>query len=188
MSFIGLKLAHETARLLSEIEVPGRKESLDFYHLTVLHLGDSLPIETVARAMVATFQVTSVMQPFTVRLNRVSCFDKNSHGVPIICRAESDSLHELWSALKTSFDNSGLDYSKKFPEFKPHVTLSYAEEPIEDLRIPTVEWGAHELILWGGDTGDRRVVVTFPLSLNLAKRVACRFSSMDESYWESTTP
>lgn len=184
MSFLGLRVPHETARLLSELDIPGRKDSTDHFHITILHLGDNVPIETIAKALVATFKVSDQTQPFTVSTSRVSCFapkvsktsSKNGQ-CPIICRVDSDELHAMRVKLCASYDEAGVAYDKKFPEYKPHVTLGWADAEIEERRIPTVEWGAHELVLWGGDSGDRRVILTFPMSLKItaSRRVVARY-------------
>lgn len=181
MAFIGLKTPHETARLLTSIEVPGDAVSMDESHITVLYLGKDVPIEVLAKAMLATYAVTSRTRPFTVRTSTLTCFPKNDDGVPVICRVDSDPLHDLQAKIRASFDQNGVPYSAKYPEYKPHVTLSYAEDEVAEQRIPTIEWGAHELVLWGGDSGDRRLIVTFPFSIDpnqeIAQRVAQRFAS-----------
>lgn len=185
MSFIGFRVPHETARLLSELDVPGQKDPTDHFHVTIIHLGDDVAIETLAEALVATFKVSSKTAPFTVSTSRVSCFPMKKSAtsprdgkVPVICRIESDALHTLQQNLKASLKEAGVGFSDKFPEYKPHVTLAWANDNIEDKRIPTVEWGAHELVLWGGDEGDRKLIITFPFSLKVAsmpKRVIARY-------------
>lgn len=165
MAFIGLAVPHETSRLFSEIEVDGDKTPIGEFHITMMYLGSEVGIDALAEAIKATFAVTSETKPFTVRTSRVTCFPKNEDGVPIICRVDSDALHELRERLVASFDSLGVEFNRKFPIYKPHVTLSYAEDEIEEFTIPTLEWGAHELVLWGGDEGDRKLIVKFPFSL-----------------------
>ena len=165
MAFLGLKVPPETARLLSEIEVPGKKESRDRYHITVLYLGEDIDIKVLAQAMEVTLEVTSETKPFTVQCSRVSSFPGGDDGTPIICPVNSDPLHDFQAKIRAAYDAAGIDYSKKHPEYKPHVTLAYSPDDIEEKRITTVEWGAHELVLWGGDQGDGRLVITFPFSL-----------------------
>ena len=188
MSFLGLKVPHETARLLSELDVPGRKEPVGNFHVTILHLGDNVPIEELAKALIATYEVSSKTPPFSVSTNKLSCFPaKPDAEVPLICHVDSDELHDLRDRLCASYDAAGIQYSKKFPEYLPHLTLGWGKEQVADQRIPTVEWGAHELVLWGGDDGDRRVVITFPFSLKVAsmpRRVLARYvgkSSLQDS-------
>lgn len=181
MAFLGLKVPPETARLLSEIECDGKKEAPSSYHITLLFLGSEVPIETLAKALVTTYNITSQTRPFTVSTNRVCCFPKNEDGVPVICRVDSDPLYDLQAQLAKAYDDAGIEYSKKY-EYKAHLTLAYGETEIEEKRIPKLEWGAHEIVLWGGDTGDNRVVMHFPFSLDttpqpqeLVARVAERF-------------
>ena len=179
MAFLGIKVPHETARLLGEVEVPGHTEAASHFHITMIYLGKDVPIEVLQKALLATYEVTSKTKPFTVRTSTLTCFPKGDDGVPIICRVDSDALHELRERIRLSYDAHDVPYDKKFPEYKPHVTLAYGDEEIPEKRIPTVEWGAHELVLWGGDSGDRRLVMTFPFSIEtsheLVERVAQRF-------------
>jgi 2'-5' RNA ligase len=179
MAFIGIKLPQETGRLLNGIDVPGQKEAPGGMHITMIYLGNDVPMDVLSEIIRVTLDIAEKTQPFTVRTNRVTCFPKGEDGVPVICRVESDPLHVLRAKLCGAFDQEGLDYDKKFPDYKPHVTLSYASELIEERRIPTVEWGAHELMLWGGNSGDGRLTVTFPLSINakMARRVVDRWKS-----------
>lgn len=178
MALIGIKVPVETGKLLEGIEVPGNLESRAHYHITVCYLGKDVPIEKIAKAVAVTYEVTKATPPFAVRTSRVTCFPKNDDGVPIICAVESPALHAFRDRLKAAYEASGVTFSNKYPEYKPHVTLSYADEEIEDMHIAPVEWGAHELFLWASDDGDSGVVVTFPLSrLTIAHRVAARFAA-----------
>lgn len=177
MAFIGLAVPRETSRLFSDIEVPGQKTEIGTYHITLMYIGKEIPIEVLAEALKATYAVTSETKPFTVRTSRVVSFPPGDDGHPVIARVESDPLHDLREALVASFNDAGVDFNQKYPDFKPHVTLSYAEEPVEEFRIPTVEWGAHELVLWGGDDGDKKLVVTFPFVLGSLDRTAARVAN-----------
>lgn len=162
MAMIGLPIPIPTARVLGDIKVPGRPSPDP--HITILHLGDDVPIETVAKMMVAAYAVTSTVRPFTVRTNLISSFPSDDE-VPIIARIDSLELHNLWERLCARFDEQGLYYSKKHPEYSPHVTLAWHSKPIKDFSIPSMEWGAHELCLWGGNSGSGRILVNLPFSL-----------------------
>jgi hypothetical protein len=135
----------------------------------LVYIGDDLPIDVLAEAIKATYAVTSQTRPFTVRTSRVASFpvnpdDKGGH--PVIAHVESDELHVLRANLTDSFKDSGVDFNQKFPKYRPHVTLAYAPDAVEEFRIPTIEWGAHEIVLWGGDTGDQKLTVNFPFALS----------------------
>jgi 2'-5' RNA ligase len=164
MAFIGIKVPTETGRLLSGIEVPGETESTSEYHITVLCFADNWPISEVAKAMEAAYEVVSQIKPFLVKVDTVTCFPKHEDNlVPIIAKVKSDDLQDLNKKLKKAFDKVDVEYSKKFKDFKPHITLSYANKEIEQFKIDTVEFAVQEVVLWGGDYGDNRIFITFPL-------------------------
>lgn len=183
MAILGIVVPHEAARLLNGLDVPGQRESTDRMHITLFYFGEGLDIEVLTQIIGVTYGVTKDTKPFTVRTNRVASFPKGDDGVPIICPIESDALHDLRDKIKTVYEVAGVDFSNKFPEYHPHATLAYAEEEgFAEQRIPTVEWGAHELVLWGGDNGDDVLIAHFPFALGdldkAAARVARRFLNL----------
>jgi 2'-5' RNA ligase len=178
MSFIGLRLPTDTARVLSTIDVPGKREAPGFFHVTLHYLGKDLPIETIAKAIPVIYGVAQETAPFVLRTSLVTCFDDHGDGFPVHCQVESPGLHALHAALKEGLKANGIPFSDKWPEYKPHMTLSYAPERIEDRAIPPVEWGASEVVFWGGDEGDQRISVNFPFTLSLAQRIARRFQRL----------
>lgn len=196
MAYFGLKVPHETARLLSEINVSkwGEPETPGHYHITVVYIGKSVPVETIAKMIPAIFSVTSNTKPFTVETNRISCFPPHPKEgtVPIICPIQSEGLLAFRKAVCKGLDAAGLEYDKKFPDYKPHVTLGYSKDPLvhadwgPDISIPQVEWGVGELVLWGGDSGDTKLVVTFPLSLAMTKQALDRAFVQLASHRRST--
>jgi 2'-5' RNA ligase len=166
MAFIGLKLPHETARLLHGLEVEGEPVGTDTMHVTVLYLGKGVTTRQITKAITAAEKIISNTPPFLLKTNKVTCFPKGEDGVPIIAKINSPELIEFHSSLKLAFDKAGVDYSNRFPDYKPHVTLAYNDKVIEDIRFEdTLQWAAHEVTLWGGDNGDDRMSVTFPLTL-----------------------
>lgn len=173
MAVLGIHCPHDVGRIFSQIEVEGEREPLGHQHITLLYFGDDVPIETLAKAIVAIYGVTSKTKPFTVQTNRVTAFPPHpEHGtVPIICPVVSPPLHDLHGRLKAALDRAKVDYSRTFPEYKPHVTLSYVKDPLvhadhtADKDIPSIEWGVADVVLWGGDEGDQRFSANFPLSI-----------------------
>ena len=166
MSFIGISTPHETARLIHEIAVPGEKEDSSYLHITLLYLGKNVPIEDLAKAMVATYNITKDTAPFWVQLNKVDYFDvPEGKPYPIIAPVISPKLHELRKNLVKSFKKSKIDFDTTFKTYKPHVTLSFNETNIKKTKIEPIEWSVQEIVLWGGSNGDNRVFFTFPLEL-----------------------
>lgn len=175
MAFIGIHTPHETARLLHTIKVPGTREDVSSSHITLLHLGKDVPIEQLGKAIISAYKVASEWKPFLVSTKKVSSFAKDGEGdIPIICLVDSSDLHSLQVKLKQALDKEGIEYSKKFKSYIPHVTLAYSEENFKDRAIPRIEWAAHEMTLWGGDDGDDRLSCTFPFSIHPTKEAVTR--------------
>lgn len=171
MAFLGLKVPHEVGRLFREIEIPGDKVAESDYHVTILCFDDEWPISEIAKAMEATFDVLNKFEPFHMETSVVTCFPKREDNpVPIIAKMKSKELMKLSDALRKEFDKQKIEYSKIFKDFKPHMTLSYAEDEIKDRKISPIEFFVHEIVLWGGDNGDDRIFITFPLAHDKPKR------------------
>ena len=165
MAFLGIKIPHEIGRLLSKIEVPGDRTDISEMHITLLHFSDNWPVSEIAKALEATYDVICKIKPFTVKVENVSCFPaRDDNPVPVIAKVKSDDLHDMRDKLAKEFDKCGIEFSKIFKDFKPHITLAYAKEPIDKFEIdPTIEFAVQEVVLWGGDNGDDRIFITFPL-------------------------
>lgn len=164
MAFLGIRIPLETGRLLSGLDVPGNKEGASEYHITLLCFEENWPISEIAKALEATYEIVSEVKPFVVTAKEITCFPKRQDNpVPIITKVESTELHSLRKKLAKEFDDQGIDYSKIHKDFKPHITLSYADEEIKSFKIDPVEFVIQEIVLWGGDLGDNRIFITFPL-------------------------
>lgn len=166
MAALMFQVPPETARILHELEVPGNPEKHD-PHITVLYLGKDVPVETISEMLPVIYRVTSTTAPFSVTTNSVGYFPPGDDGMPIIAKIDSPELHEFRKRLTDAFEAGGVEYDKKFPDYKPHTTLAYAPgrtKPFE-LDIPEVSWGCHELVLWGSNRGTGRLTINFPFSL-----------------------
>jgi len=163
MAFLGIRIPHETGRLLTGIEVPGTTTAPSEMHITMLHFEDNWPISELARALEITYDVVSKVKPFIAMTEKVICFPKRGDTCAIVAQVKSAELHELREKIAKKFDDEEIEFSKTFKDYKPHITLSYAEKEIDDFDIDPVEFSVSELVLWGGDHGDDRIFVTFPL-------------------------
>lgn len=168
MAFLGIRVPHETGRLLSKIEVPGEKVSTSEMHITLLHFGDEWPISEISKSLEATYEVVSKTQPFLVTMEKATHFPKgpgSDSKFPIISRVSSKELHELRDSLAKEFDKEKVEFSKLHKDYKPHITLSYSDDEPDDVEFThPVEFVVQEIVLWGGDHGDDRIFVTFPLA------------------------
>ena len=175
MSLIGIRIPVETARLLREIDVPGEKEDTAQLHITLLDLGDEIDIQTVARAVVATYSVAQAASPFWVKLGCVSCFPVRDPDVPnpIIAPIISPILQKMHSSLKREMNKAKVNFNKKFKEYRPHITLAYNDGEIKRTKIQPIELIIQEIILWGGGDGDNRMFCTFPLEIRKNEDIDC---------------
>lgn len=166
MAALMFPVPEETARILCELEVPGTPEPANS-HVTVVYLGEDVPIGRIAELMPVLYEVTSRTVPFSVSTDLITTFPPGDDGVPVIAKVHSPELHAFRKQLCTCMDGAGIEYDKKYPEYKPHVTVAYAQDPDTEfeLEIPEISWGATELTLWGSNRGTGRLVVKFPLSL-----------------------
>lgn len=166
MSFLGIKINHDVGRLVHDIDVPGDKSDSAQLHITLLHLGKEIPIKQLAKAMVATFGITQKTEPFWAKITSVNYFEPlEDKPYPIIAPVISTELMKLQKSLKRAFNKARLNYSKNFKDYTPHITLSMHNEPINKTKIEPIEWTIQEIVLWGGDDGDDKVFLTFPLEL-----------------------
>jgi 2'-5' RNA ligase len=164
MAFLGIKVPHPTARLLSGIDVPGTKEGTAELHITILCFEENWPISEISKALESTYEVVSKIKPFLVTVDSVGCFPKRENKpCPIIAKVSSKELHDLNKKLRKKFDKDGIEYSKTFKDYKPHITLSYADKEIDEFKIDNMDFSVPEIVLWGGDHGDDRIFITFPL-------------------------
>jgi 2'-5' RNA ligase len=177
MALLSLRVPEDVARLLSRIDVPGEKVQRDTMHVTVLYLEDA-DVSATLRALETAYRVAERTKPFSVRVRELTSFPANPEtGLhPIIGRIESPALHALWVACGQAFDANGVNYSKKFPVYKPHVTLSYADAPFGPVTLHDAAWVVNSLTLWGGEEGDEGLDARIPLSCRppVAGRVALR--------------
>ena len=176
MAFIGIKLPHETARLLWQLDYGewGQKEPVDHAHITIMYLGDNVSTKILTKCIQPLLDITEKTTSFAVQTDQISTFPGDKK-IPIICPIKSPQLFKLRNNIWESFDKNKISYDKTYTKFKPHVTLEYTEEKSAHgkvkLEFPTITWGVSEITLWGGDSGDERIIMTFPLSVgkNLKK-------------------
>lgn len=174
MSFIGIKIQHETARLLHEIDVPGKKTDSAQLHITLLYLGKDVSIKQLSKAMTVAYDVISGFAPFRVKTSCIDSFETPEGKMkPIVAPIQSIKLHELNAALKSEFKKKKVFFDKTYNEYKPHITLSFNNEGINKTKIEPIEWSVQEIVLWGGHDGDNRIFITFPIELRQNEEIEC---------------
>lgn len=169
MAFLGIKIPDPTCKLLKNIKVPGKAESPSEYHITLMFFAKNWELSKVGKALEATYEVTKDAKPFSVKTDTVGCFPKRENDpLAIIARVESKELHDFRKKLADKFDDEGIEFSKVFKTFHPHITLAYhdADKEISDFKIDPVEFTVSEIVIWAGDHGDDRLSINFPLEIS----------------------
>lgn len=183
MAFLGIKIPISTARLLAEIDIPGKKTGVHEMHITMLMFDDNWPISELAKSMEATYDIVSETKPFIVSIEEVTHFPKREDKpCAVIAPVVSNELHDLNKKLRKKFDKQDIEFDKKFKDFKPHVTLAYADEEPKKFKIDSLQFAVEEIILFGGDHGDSRIFVTMPLKGPEKKKNSSLLQKIDLFY------
>lgn len=165
MAMIGLKVPEEISERLVKISVPGKKSAAEEMHITMFYFEDKLSIKDVTKIVQAMYEVTKKNEPLHIKGTTVSTFGKGDDGIPVIIPIVSEDLMTIRKKMAKKFDEAEIDYSKKWPEFKPHLTLSYSPKKMEDKKLDkNISWKATEIILWAGEwSSDPGILVSMPL-------------------------
>ena len=178
MAFMGISLPSEICQLFHEVDVPGVRVPKHTHHVTLLYLGKETPLPDICKAIELAAPVMQRTAPLRLSAARVESFQENpDDGYPLIARVDSEGLHALQAELKSALKTGGVQFSDKWPEYKPHVTLAYAKEPMAEMKLdPAIEWTVAETVMWAGDNNDDRFVVRF--SLPRAPRYESKMGSL----------
>ncbi len=164
MAFVGIQVPEDIAQALTQIEVPGEKLAASEKHITLFYVGKNTPLKDALKIGAACAMFARMSSPFQVGTARVTCFPENpDDGVPIICPIVSPALMSFRAKLASAFDHFGVEYSKKYPDYKPHVTLSYDRQPIADRDVSPIVWTVDRFVLWAGDDMDEGMSMQFRL-------------------------
>lgn len=169
MALLGIKIPSEIGKAFHYIDVPGKKEVADQMHITMFYLNDGKALQTKELLEICDITIEALKDTivFDINCNQVSHFPKGQDGVPIKIDVESKELLKLRKKLADKFDEKKVNYSKKFPEWKAHITLSYADDFIKEFKLDKeIKIPITELVLWAGDEFDNGINVTIPLNLN----------------------
>lgn len=154
MAFIGIKIPTKICNELKKIEIDGEKTDTSDMHITLICFEDNIPIKNVSKSLEAMYDACKEIKPFEITLNKVSCFPKRENNpCPIISPIKSEDLQKINKNLKKHLDKAEIDYLKTFKDYKPHITLSYADKEIKDFKIKPITFEINEICLWTGDNG-----------------------------------
>jgi 2'-5' RNA ligase len=155
MAMIAIPVPAEVSSLLKSMKIPGSRDASD--HITLFYLGDNIDIKTINKCLKACLKITEKTKPFLVNIEKCTNFPEGKHGFPIICPVENKEIFKLHEKLTKVLDRNKVEYSKKFPEFKPHLTLSYHNEELPEQNFSRICWQVRSISIYGGDSGKERI-------------------------------
>jgi 2'-5' RNA ligase len=152
-------IAELATRLRTELHLTGRAIDAARWHVTLIHLGDFavLPFDVIDVASHVAAALS--LPPVEIVLDRAGSFQRARGRAPFVLLADEGEagLVRLHQALGAALMNAGLACEPKRP-FAPHLTLMYADHPVEMQPIAPIRWTAHELVLMHSLIGQGRHV------------------------------
>jgi RNA 2',3'-cyclic 3'-phosphodiesterase len=153
--FPGAEASAKMARAGSEMKdmlgIRGKPRPTNHFHCTLYHVGsyvDELPASDVQAAIASCETAANLVGPFEVRFDRMRTFEGRRGNHPFVLSSKDgnstlDLLHQL---LVTEFMKRGFSKSRH-SKFTPHVTFSYAKQPVDEMPIEPIDWPVKELLL-----------------------------------------
>lgn len=163
MAMLAVTIQPDISRLFKEFDLDIERDPSD--HITLFYFGDKLPMAKILKIIPVIFNLTENLRPFTASTSEYSSFDSDDL-YPIICPVKSKGLINLRKKICKLFDHNKIKYDKKFPDYKPHITLGYSKEKLKKTKFPEIEFTISQLALYGGDEGDTKLYVNFPFTIN----------------------
>lgn len=154
MAYISFTVPAEAASDLSRLYTVGDVTSPEDMHVTLAFLSKNTPPSQVLRAIAACHVIASTSAPILMHAALLTSFPSNPdyrEGVPVVVRVISDALFSFRARLAAELDKFGVEYSRRFPEYKPHVTLSHGPEKVTPQKVGPVSWTSNHVMVRGGE-------------------------------------
>ena len=182
MAFLSIAVPSDVGTLLNQVPVPDEREPQSEYHITLAYFGDDRPVELSMKVALAAFAVAQRTKPFVVKTKLVTCFPGNPSGVPVIAKIESPELLAFQKRLLAAFDEHGVEYSKKYPVYQPHITLAYAKTAVPDRPIPELAYTVGEIMLDTGNPDQDVLSMRIPLNMGFEEQVALKVAARHQAH------
>jgi 2'-5' RNA ligase len=164
MAMLAIPIQPDISRLFQEFDLDIERDPSN--HITMFYFGDDLPMSKILKIIPVIFELTSELKPFTASTSNYTYFESDDK-YPIICPVKSKGLVNLRNKIQNIFDKKKIKYDKKFPDYKPHITLGYSnEKPKKNTKFPNMEFTVSQIALYAGDSSDTKLYVNFPFTIN----------------------
>ncbi|HEX5355327.1 MAG TPA: 2'-5' RNA ligase family protein [Aquabacterium sp.] len=137
-----------------------RANARERFHITLFHLGDfhGLPAQVLERASQAAEQLQ--VAPFEVRLDRLCSFKGGPRRVPVVLMSSfPQGLIDFHDGLEAQLHRAGLLEPGPKRVFKPHLTLLYGQQAVQEQAVEALSWRAREFVLIRSLIGQGRYIV-----------------------------
>lgn len=170
MAMLAIPIQPDISRLLQEFDLDIEKDPSN--HITLFYFGDNLPMSKILKIIPIIFKLTEDLRPFTASTSEYSFFDSEEK-YPVICPVKSKELMSLRNKISKAFDDDKIKYDKKFPDYKPHITLGFSQEKFpKHTKFPKVDFAISQLALYCGDTTDTKLFINFPFTINKTSQLS----------------
>lgn len=166
MALLGLEVPVDICQHLQKVKVPGSRDLSD--HLTMFYFEDKLSPKKIAKICEVLSETIAKTKPFDCIIKQISSFPSGDDGIPIKADVTSKKLISLRAEIAKVFDQNKIAFSKKFPDFKPHITLSYHSDDFDKVKIDPITWSVTNLVIWGGSSEEKGIDVKIPLGQKTA--------------------
>lgn len=166
MALLGIEVPVDICQHLQKVKVPGSRDLSD--HLTMFYFEDKLSPKRIAKICEVLSDTIKDTKPFNCTIKQISSFPAGKDGVPIKGDVTSKKLVFLREEIAKALDKNKISFSKKFPDFNPHVTLSYHSGNFDKIKINPITWTVTNLVIWGGSSEERGIDVKIPLGQKTA--------------------
>lgn len=120
-------------------------------HLTLLYIGD-VPMHFEDKILEVVQQVCENFKKFKVKIKSPKKWINDENQTIYHSPIASSKLTNLHNMLEKSFELNQIPFSRKYPEFKPHVTIEYVNEgekpKFKDVK-PEGEFVVESVWVWG---------------------------------------
>ncbi len=167
MAYIFLRVPPDAASKLAQIHSTGEVTPLDDMHVTLAFLGNNYSADKVLEAVRVCAGVAASFPAPVMKAALLVSFPENPDyrpGYPVVVRVLSPALHVIQARLCAALDAAGLDYSKRFPTYKPHVTLSHDVTPPRPRSLDLFAWTSGHIMVCGGDKGNGGIFAGLPFA------------------------
>lgn len=178
MAMLAIPVSSDISRLFRQINIGGKRDISD--HITMIYFGDEMPLNRIVKAIPVIFDILKDQKPFKLSCKKIISFPEGKDGFPIVAELESKELHSLRKKIVKALKDKKVPFDEKWKVYRPHVTLSYSEEHLDDIKVEDCSWQANEISLYGGDVSDSRLFVNFPLGLSVKGKTVQAVSAFSQ--------